>query len=520
MTTKQILNFINGEYVAAKSGKTFENRSPVDNRLVGMVSEAGKEEVDAAVKAALAALEGPWGSMDISKRSELMYAVADEINRRFTEFLDAEVADTGKPHALAKHIDIPRGAANFKIFADVVKNVPTESFQMTTPDGGAAFNYAIRVPKGVIAVIAPWNLPLLLMTWKVGPALACGNTVVVKPSEETPSTATLLGEVMNKVGVPKGVYNVVHGFGPNSAGEFLTRHPGIAAITFTGETRTGTAIMKAAAERTRAVSMELGGKNAGIVFADADFDAAVDGIARASFANTGQICLGTERVYVERKIFDKFVSALAKKAEGMKIGRPEAPDTQLGPLISHEHRDKVVSYFKKAVDEGAKVVTGGKIPSMGKELDAGAWVTPTIWTGLPETATVVQEEIFGPCVHVQPFDTETEAVNMANDTKYGLATTVWTSNLGRAHRIAAKIEVGICWINSWFLRDLRTAFGGSKDSGIGREGGVHSLEFYTELRNVCVKLDAEKDAPVERREANSAAGWDREPGKETVGAQK
>jgi aminomuconate-semialdehyde/2-hydroxymuconate-6-semialdehyde dehydrogenase len=312
----------------------------------------------------------------------------------------------------------------------------------------------------------------------------------------------------------------VHGFGPNSAGEFLTRHPGIAAITFTGETRTGTAIMKAAAERTRAVSMELGGKNAGLVFADADFDAAVDGIARATFANTGQICLGTERVYVERKIFDKFVTALAKKAESMKIGRPEEPDTLLGPLISHEHRNKVVSYFKKAVDEGAKVVTGGKIPSMGKELDSGAWVTPTIWTGLPESATVIQEEIFGPCCHVTPFDTEAEAVFMANDTKYGLACTVWTTNLARAHRIAAKMDVGICWINSWFLRDLRTAFGGSKDSGIGREGGVHSLEFYTELRNVCVKLDAEKDAPVERREANSAAGWDREPGKETVGAQK
>ena len=218
----------------------------------------------------------------------------------------------------------------------------------------------------MIAVVAPWNLPLLLMTWKVGPALACGNTVVVKPSEETPSTATLLGEVMNKVGVPKGVYNVVHGFGPNSAGEFLTRHPGVNAITFTGETRTGTAIMKAAAEKTRAVSMELGGKNAGIVFADADFDAAVDGIARACFANTGQICLGTERVYVERKIFDRFVGALAKTAQGMKIGRPEAEGTQLGPLISHEHRNKVLSYFKKAVDEGAKVVTGGKIPDMGK----------------------------------------------------------------------------------------------------------------------------------------------------------
>jgi aminomuconate-semialdehyde/2-hydroxymuconate-6-semialdehyde dehydrogenase len=518
MAQKQILNFINGEFVAAKSGKTFEDRSPVDNRLVGMVSEAGEPEVDAAVKAARAALEGPWGTMDIAKRSELLYAVADEINRRFTDFLDAEVADTGKPHSLAKHIDIPRGAANFKIFADVVKNVPTESFQMTTPDGGAAFNYAIRVPKGVIAVIAPWNLPLLLMTWKVGPALACGNAVVVKPSEETPSTATLLGEVMNKVGVPKGVYNVVHGFGPNSAGEFLTRHPLVNAITFTGETRTGTAIMKAAAEGTRAVSFELGGKNAGLVFADADFENAVDGIARASFANTGQICLGTERCYVERPIFDKFVAALKVKAEGMKIGRPEESGTVLGPLISHEHRKKVLSYMKKAVDEGANVITGGGIPDMPKELAEGAWIKPTIWTGLPETAAVVQEEIFGPCVHVTPFDHEHEAVDMANDTPYGLATTVWTSNLARAHRVASKIDVGICWINSWFLRDLRTAFGGSKDSGIGREGGVHSLEFYTELRNVCVKLDPESPSePVERREANSAAGWDREPGKETVG---
>ncbi len=520
MAHKQILNFINGEYVSAKSGKTFENRSPVDNSIVGIVSEAGEPEIDAAVKAAHAALDGPWRSMDTAKRSELLYAVADEINRRFNDFLDAEVADTGKPHALAKHIDIPRGAANFKVFADVVKNVPTESFQMTTPDGGSALNYAIRVPKGVIAVIAPWNLPLLLMTWKVGPALACGNAVIVKPSEETPSTATLLGEVMNKVGVPKGVYNVVHGFGPNSAGEFLTRHPGVNAITFTGETRTGTAIMKVAAEGTRAVSFELGGKNAGLVFADANFKEAVDGIARASFANTGQICLGTERVYVERPIFDKFVAALKVAAEGMKIGRPEAPGTVLGPLISHEHRKKVLSYCKKAVDEGAKVVTGGGPPDMPKELAEGAWMKPTIWTGLPETATVVQEEIFGPCCHVTPFDTEAEAIAMANDTNYGLATTVWTTNLGRAHRVAQQIDVGICWVNSWFLRDLRTAFGGSKDSGIGREGGVHSLEFYTELRNVCVKLDpADPSQPVERREA-SATGWDREPGKETVGAAK
>jgi aminomuconate-semialdehyde/2-hydroxymuconate-6-semialdehyde dehydrogenase len=482
------LNFIDGQYVAAASGKTFENRSPADGRLVSMVSEAGAAEVDAAVRAARAALTGPWGRIELAERTELLYAVANEINRRFDEFLEAEVADTGKPHSLAKHIDIPRGAANFKIFADVVKNVPNESFQMATPDGKGALNYAIRVPKGVIAVISPWNLPLLLMTWKVGPALACGNTVVVKPSEETPSTAALLGEVMNKVGIPKGVYNVIHGFGPGSAGELLTQHPGIDAVTFTGETRTGAAIMKTVADKVRPVSFEMGGKNAGIVFADCDFDAAIEGIGRAVFANCGQVCLGTERLYVERPIFDKFVAALKAKAESLKPGRPEDKATGIGPLISQEHRNKVLSYYKKAKDEGATIVTGGGVPKLDEALAGGSWVEPTIWTGLPEASAVVQEEIFGPCCHIRPFDTEDEAVALANDTDYGLATTLWTTNLSRAHRVSAKIEVGICWVNCWFLRDLRTPFGGSKQSGIGREGGVHSLEFYTELRNVCIKL--------------------------------
>ena len=482
------LNFINGEYVTAKSGKTFENRSPADGRLVSMVSEAGAGEVDAAVKAARAALLGPWGKMEMAERTELLYGVANEVNRRFDEFLEAEVADTGKPHSLARHIDIPRGAANFKIFADVVKNVPTESFQMATPDGKGALNYAIRVPKGVIAVISPWNLPLLLMTWKVGPALACGNTVVVKPSEETPGTAALLGEVMNKVGMPKGVYNVIHGFGPGSAGELLTQHPGIDAVTFTGETRTGAAIMRTVADKVRPVSFEMGGKNAGIVFADCDFDAAIEGIGRAVFANCGQVCLGTERLYVERPIFDKFVAALKTKAESLKPGRPEDKATGIGPLISQEHRNKVLSYYKKAREEGATVVTGGGIPKLDGDLTGGSWVEPTIWTGLPETSAVVREEIFGPCCHIRPFDHEDEVIGLANDTEYGLATTIWTTNLSRAHRVSAKIDVGICWVNCWFLRDLRTPFGGSKQSGIGREGGVHSLEFYTELRNICIKL--------------------------------
>lgn len=485
---KDILNFINGEYVSNVSGKTYEKRNPVDNSLIGMVHEAGKPEVDAAVAAAKAALKGPWGKLSVVERCNMLDAIVAEINNRFDDFLQAEIADTGKPISLASHIDIPRGAANFKVFADIIKNVPTESFQMATPDGGTAVSYAVRSPLGVVAVVCPWNLPLLLMTWKVGPALACGNTVIVKPSEETPATATLLGEVMNAVGVPPGVYNVLHGFGPGSAGEFLTRHPGVNGITFTGETRTGEAIMAAAAKGVRPVSFELGGKNAGIVFADCDFDKAVAGITRSAFENCGQVCLGTERVYVQRPIFDRFVAALKEKAEALKVGPSEQPGVNLGPLISAEHQAKVLSYYALAREEGATVVTGGGAPEMPGELASGHWVQPTIWTGLPESARVIREEIFGPCCHIAPFDTEEEAIALANATDYGLATTVWTQNLGTAHRMASAIEVGLCWINSWFLRDLRTAFGGAKASGIGREGGVHSLEFYTELRNVMIKL--------------------------------
>jgi aminomuconate-semialdehyde/2-hydroxymuconate-6-semialdehyde dehydrogenase len=479
-------NFIGGEWVA--TGRTFEDRNPVDGSLIGLVHEAGRTEVHAAVQAARAALHGPWGRMTVPQRVELLHAIADGINRRFDDFLAAEMADTGKPHALASHVDIPRGAANFKVFADMIRNVPTESFAMATPDGGEALNYGVRTPRGVIAVVCPWNLPLLLMTWKVGPALACGNTVIVKPSEETPATATLLGEVMNEVGVPKGVYNVVHGFGPDSAGAFLTEHRGVNGITFTGETRTGEAIMKAAANGVRPVSFELGGKNAGIVFADCDFDAAVAGIARSAFENTGQVCLGTERVYVQRPIFERFVDALAARARALRPGRPTDAGTTFGPLISHVHREKVLSYYEQARTDGAVVVTGGGVPEMPGELAGGAWIEPTIWTGLPESSRVIREEIFGPCCHIAPFDDEAEVLAKANDTPYGLAATVWTRDAGTAHRMGRALDVGICWINSWFLRDLRTAFGGAKQSGIGREGGVHSLEFYTELRNVCVKL--------------------------------
>ncbi len=479
-------NFIDGRYVGTDT--LFDKRSPYDNKVIGLVAEAGKSEVDAAVAAAKAALKGPWGSYTIEKRLDLLYALADEITRRFEEFAVAEQQDTGIPLHLLRHVAIPRGAANFKVFADVIKTVPTEFFQTTTPDGAGAINYALRRPVGVVGVICPWNMPFLLMTWKVAPALACGNTVVVKPSEETPATATLLAECMNTVGIPPGVYNVVHGFGPGSAGEFVTSHPDVDAITFTGETRTGSAIMKAAAVGARPVSMEMGGKNPGIIFADADLDAAVEGTTRSCFLNTGQVCLGTERLYVERPVFEAVVERMKIAAEKIKLGHPSEATTTMGPLISQEHREKVLSYYRKAVEAGATVVTGGGVPEMPGELAAGSWVQPTVWTGLGDESVIAREEVFGPCVLVMPFDTEDEVVERANNTTYGLTATVWTTNLSRAHRVAAKLETGIVWVNSWFLRDLRTAFGGSKQSGIGREGGVHSLEFYTELKNVCIKL--------------------------------
>jgi aminomuconate-semialdehyde/2-hydroxymuconate-6-semialdehyde dehydrogenase len=483
---KQIRNFINGEFVA--TGDWFDKRAPYDGKVIAQVAAAGKQEVDDAVRAARAALLGPWGKMSVAARVEMLHAVAAEIERRFDDFVAAEMSDIGQPEHFIRHVDVPRGAANFKIFADVVKNVPSEFFEMATPDGRGALNYSIRRPVGVVAVICPWNLPFLLMTWKLGPALACGNTVVVKPSEETPQTAALLGEVMNAVGVPPGVFNVVHGFGPDAAGEFLTTHPQVGAITFTGETRTGAAIMKAAADGARPVSLEMGGKNAAIVFADCDMDAAIEGTLRSAFANCGQVCLGTERVYVERPVFDEFVRRLKAGAEAIKPGLPGDPASGMGPLISEEHRNKVLSYYRNAKEEGATIVTGGGVPDMPAELKGGWWVEPTIWTGLPDSATVLRDEIFGPCCHIAPFDSEDEVVARANDNPYGLASTVWTTNLARAHRLGGVLEAGIVWVNSWFLRDLRTPFGGSKQSGIGREGGVHSLEFYTELKNVCIKL--------------------------------
>jgi aminomuconate-semialdehyde/2-hydroxymuconate-6-semialdehyde dehydrogenase len=483
---KSIRNYIDGKFVAG--AREFDDVNPGDGSVIARVSEADEGLVDAAVQAARRALRSEWGKFGIRERAALLHGVADTIEARFDCFVAAEVADTGKPISLAKRLDVPRAAANFRAFADLIKNSGLESFQTETPDGKTALNYAVRKPLGVVGIITPWNLPLLLLTWKVAPALACGNTVVVKPSEETPATATLLAEVMRDTGVPNGVYNVVHGFGPNSAGEFLTKHPDVNALTFTGESQTGAAIMKAAASGVKPVSFELGGKNAALVFADCDFDETVKGIADAVFLNTGQVCLCAERLYVERPIFDRFVECMKRQAESLRVGCPTDEDTQIGPLISAQHREKVLSYYRLAREEGATVIAGGGVPHFGNALDRGFYVQPTIYTGLKESTRCIREEIFGPVCHIAPFDTEEEAISMANDTRYGLAASVWTSNLRRGHRVAQQMNVGITWVNCWFLRDLRTPFGGVGLSGIGREGGWHSLNFYSELNNVCIRL--------------------------------
>ena len=479
-------NYVDGAFVT--TNRQFDNVSPLTGKVLAQVHEADAALVDRAVEAARKALDGPWGRTTPEERARMLHRVADVIERRFDEFVAAEVTDTGRTVAQARKLDVYRAIVNLRTFADLGKAAQGDFFETRTADGDELINYTVRKPIGVVASISPWNLPILSMTWKGAPALICGNTLIVKPSEETPSSATLLAEAFHEAGMPPGVFNLVHGFGAGSAGAFLTTHPGIDAVTFTGESSTGATIMKAVADGVKEVSFELGGKNAAIVFADCDFDAAVEGVVRSSFANTGQVCLCSERVYVERPIFERFVEAMKARTEKLVIGWPDEPGVDMGSLISRQHRDKVLSYCRLALEEGATLVTGGGVPTFGDARDEGAFMQPTIWTGLADDARCMREEVFGPVCHIAPFDTEEEVLRRANDSDYGLAGTLWTTNLSRAHRVARRFHTGIVWVNTWYLRDLRTPFGGVKLSGLGREGGRWSLDFYSETTNICIKL--------------------------------
>ncbi len=480
-----LTSYIGGSFV--NSGVSFNNVNPVNGKVIGHIKEATRDMIDTAVASARRA-QDTWGKMPVKQRCALLHKVADRMAEREQEFIDAEIADTGKSLHQVQTIDIPRGTANFRFFADLAQFNSGETFITETPDGSKALNYSVNKPLGVVGVISPWNLPLLLATWKIAPAMACGNSVILKPSEETSSTAFLLAQVMDEVGIPAGAFNLILGRG-SAVGDALTSAEGVDAITFTGASATGKQIMKSVAVQVKPISFELGGKNSAIVFADADLTKAIKGVARSSFTNCGQVCLCTEKVYVHRAIFDLFIEGLKQEASQIKIGYPYDDRVFMGPLVSSAHQQKVLSYYRLAEDEGATFVTGGGVPRFNDERDNGAFIEPTILTGLSDTARVNQEEIFGPVCHISPFEDEDEVIARVNNTQYGLAAAVWTENLSRAHRVSPQLDVGLVWVNTWFLRDLRAPFGGVKLSGIGREGGQHSLAFYSEPINICIKID-------------------------------
>jgi len=477
--------YIDGKFV--DSPVYFDNIDPVNGQVFGQIAEADQQQIDLAVQSARKAQQGEWRKLTVNQRCDLLHQVADRIIERQQEFIDAEIADTGKSLQQVQTIDIPRGSANFKAFADMARNHNGETFFTEIPNGDKALNYSINKPLGVVAVISPWNLPLLLATWKVAPALACGNSVILKPSEETSSTAFLLAQVMDEVGIPSGVFNLILGRG-DKVGDLLTSHKGVDAVTFTGASSTGQHIMRSVSQGVKPISFELGGKNSAVVFADADIEKAVAGVVRSTFTNCGQVCLCTEKVYVHRDVAEQFTAKLVAQAKEIKIGYPKDKDVFIGPLVSKAHQQKVLSYYQLAKEEGAEVLVGGAVPIFNDERDQGCYIEPTIITGLSDHARVNQEEIFGPICHVSIFDDEDEVIRRVNDTEYGLACAIWTDNLSRAHRVAPQIDAGLVWVNTWFLRDLRAPFGGVKLSGIGREGGQHSLGFYSEPVNICIKV--------------------------------
>jgi aminomuconate-semialdehyde/2-hydroxymuconate-6-semialdehyde dehydrogenase len=480
---EKILNFINGEMVPPASDQWIQNYEPATGKVYSLIPDSDERDVELAYQAAQKAFPA-WADTDINERSAILLRIAEGIERRLDELALAESRDNGKPFSLAKKIDIPRAAANFRYFAHAITQFHNESYDM----GSRGFNYTLRRPIGVAGAISPWNLPLYLYSWKVAPAIAAGNTVVSKPSEITPMTAFLLGEICNEAGLPPGVLNIVHGYG-GKTGAAIVAHPGIPAISFTGGTATGKAISSVAAPMFKKLSLELGGKNPNIVFADANYEKAVSGSVRSSFTNQGQICLCGSRIYVERPIYEKFVADFVAQTQQMRIGDPAENGTDIGAIVSKDQFEKDLSYIELAIAEGGKIECGGKPAEAPNARCAEGWfLQPTVITGLAPGCRVNQEEIFGPVVTIWPFDTEEEVIGYANGTQYGLSSTIWSTNLQRTHRVAAQLHAGIVWVNSWLVRDLRTPFGGVKASGVGREGGMHALDFFTEPKNIFIQL--------------------------------
>lgn len=475
-------NFIAGEIVAPRAGKFLDNVDPATGQVYSRVPASDADDVEAAVAAAAAAFPA-WSRTPAATRSKLLLAIADRIERNLEQFAMAECIDTGKPLSRCRDLEIPRAVQNFRFFGTAILHSQSDVHEMDR----AALNYTLRRPRGVCGLISPWNLPLYLLTWKVAPCLAAGNTAVAKPSELTPMTAHLLALVCNEVGLPPGVLNIVHGAGAQ-AGAALVNHAAVTTISFTGGTATGARIASVAAPMFKKLSLELGGKNPVLIFSDCDWEEMLRETVRSSFSNQGQICLCGSRILVERSLYPRFKDAFVEQAKALRVGNPADPGTDIGALVGEAHMNKVLGYIRLAREEGGTVLCGGERVHLPGPLQHGWYISPTVIEGLGPDCRTNQEEIFGPVVTIQPFDTEEEALEMANGTTYGLASVLWTTDGKRMHRVARRLKSGIVWVNCWMFRDLRTPFGGMKHSGVGREGGMEALRFFTEARNVCIKL--------------------------------
>lgn len=476
-----IQNYINGQFINPTQNNWLDNYNPAIGQIYGQIPNSTKEDVENAYEAA-ASFFPKWSQTSLDYRSKILLKIADLIEENLVDFAKAESIDNGKPLSLAIEIDIPRAANNFRFFGHAITQFSSESHESV---GLNAINFTLRQPIGVVGCISPWNLPLYLFTWKIAPAIAAGNCVIAKPSEITPMTAYLLGKICTKAGLPNGVLNIVHGLG-NQVGEAIVSHPKIKAISFTGGTKTGAHIAKIAAPMFKKISLELGGKNPTIIFADCDYEKMLATTVRSSFSNQGQICLCGSRILVEEKIYEKFKEDFIQKVSELKVGNPLDKSTDIGAIVSKEHLEKVKSYIDITETENGKILFGGK-KVVVENCENGYYLQPTIIEVFDNQCRLNQEEIFGPVVTLMSFKNDEEGLSLANDTKYGLSATLWTNNLNRAMNFSQKLETGIVWVNTWMMRDLRTPFGGQKDSGLGREGGFEALRFFTEAKNICVK---------------------------------